>query len=95
MARPRPDLPDPQAIRALIDQDGRLAVRVTPGARMEAVTVDSGMLCVKTRARAQDGAANEAVRGLLAKALEIAPSRVHLLRGATSRAKLFAVRRAV
>ena len=43
---------------------------------------------MKVRAKPQDGAANAAVLGLLAKALGTAPSRLHLLRGATSREKL-------
>ena len=35
--------------------------------------------------------ANEAVRQMLAKALGLAPSRIEMLRGATSREKLFRV----
>ena len=37
MARAKTDLPPAGAIRALADDEGRLAVRVTPGAREEAV----------------------------------------------------------
>lgn len=33
MARPAPSLPDAAALRARIDESGRLAVKVTPGAR--------------------------------------------------------------
>lgn len=88
MARPKPDLPPADAVRALADSEGRLAVRVTPGARSESVSVEDGRVLVKVRAKPQDGAANEAVLGLLADALGIATSRLRLLRGATSREKL-------
>lgn len=43
---------------------------------------------VKVRAKPQDGEANEAVLGLLARALGVAASRVEMLRGATGRDKL-------
>ena len=43
---------------------------------------------VKVRAKPQDGKANDAVLGLLAQALGVAPSRLSLLRGATGRDKL-------
>jgi uncharacterized protein YggU (UPF0235/DUF167 family) len=88
VAKPKPDLPSAEAIRALADAEGRLALRATPGARVEGIAVENGRLTVKTRAKPQDGAANEAVLALLAKALGVAPSRLQLLRGATSREKL-------
>ena len=91
MARPKADLPDSGAVRALIDGEGRLAVRVTPGARVEALEVAEGKLTAKVRAKPQDGKANDAVRDLLAAALGLAPSRLELLRGATSREKQFRV----
>lgn len=77
-----------EAIRALADAEGRLAIRVTPGARTQSVTIENGRVLVKTRAKPQDGAANDAVLGLLAQALGCPPSRLTLLRGATSREKL-------
>lgn len=88
MARPRADLPPPEAIRALADPAGRLAVRVTPGAREQGVIVVDGQVAVKVRAKPQDGAANLAVIALLAEALGCAPSKLSVLRGATSRDKL-------
>lgn len=91
MARPKPDLPDPAALRACIDGEGRLAVRATPGARDQSVTLVDGAVQVKVRAPADKGAANEAVMALLAEALDLPPSRLTLLRGATSRQKLFRV----
>ena len=89
MARPKPALPAPDQIRALIDGAGRLAVRVTPGARVEALEITGGQLTAKVRAVPEDGKANAAVIALLAQALGIAPSRIELLRGATSRDKQF------
>lgn len=88
MARPKADLPPADAIRALADDAGRLALRVTPGARVQGIAVADGRVEVKVRAKPQDGAANDAVIELLAEALGIAPSRITLLRGATSREKL-------
>ena len=91
MARPKPDLPPTEAIRELVDGDGRLAVRVTPGARSEGIAIEAGRVSVKVRAKPQDGAANDAVIALLAIALAIAPSRIELLRGASSRSKLLRI----
>ena len=88
MARPRADLPEATAIRALADGAGRLAVRVTPGARSEALEVVDGRLFARVRARPEDGKATAAVLELLATALGVATSRLHLLRGATVREKL-------
>lgn len=88
MAKPKADLPPADAIRALADGQGRLALRVMPGARVAGIAIVDGLLQVKVRARPEAGAANEAVLDLLAKALGTAPSRIILLRGATSREKL-------
>lgn len=91
MARPAPSLPDPAALRARIDAGGRLAVKVTPGAREESVTLAEDAVLVKVRAPADKGAANDAVIAVVARALGLAPSRLTMLRGATSRQKLLAV----
>ena len=88
MARLKPDLPSAEAIRSLADSEGRLALRVTPGARSETIELGEGRLFVKVRAKPHDGAANEAVLTLLAEALGIATSRMRLLRGATAREKV-------
>lgn len=88
MARIRVKTPDPDAIFALADEQGRLALRVTPGARQIAMEIGDGKLLVKVRAKPEDGAANQAVIALLAEALGVAPSRLSLLRGASSREKL-------
>lgn len=89
MARPKTDLPEAEAVRALLDGEARLAVRVTPGARSESLEIAEGRLLAKVRAKPEDGKANAAVAGLLAEALGVASSRLELLRGATSREKQF------
>lgn len=91
MARPAPSLPDAAALRARIDESGRLAVKVTPGACEEAVTLTDNAVLVKVRAPADKGAANAAVLQVVARALGLAPSRVSLLRGGTSRQKVLKV----
>lgn len=82
-------MPGPDAVRALVDAQGRLTLRVTPGARTEALEIVEGRLLAKVRAPAEDGKANAAVCALLSRALSVAPSRLELLRGATSREKQF------
>ena len=91
MARPAPDLPPAAVLAGRIDPQGRLAVRVSPGARGEGIVVEAQRVLVRVRAKPQDGAANVAVLALLARALGIAPSRLRLLRGDTGRDKLIGV----
>ena len=69
--------------------EGRLALRATPGGRVESLVIEDGRLIAKVRAKPQDGEANLTVIALLAQALGCAPSHITLLRGATSREKLF------
>jgi uncharacterized protein YggU (UPF0235/DUF167 family) len=88
VSRPPAALPPAEAIRALADSDGRLAVRVTPGAKTEMLEIVDGRLCVKVRAKPEDGKANAAVLALLGRALGVGISRLEMLRGATSREKL-------
>jgi len=88
MAKVRPEFPAAETIRALADGEGRLAVRATPGARVEALEIVDGKLLAKVRAKPEDGKANAAVLALLGQALGVATSRLELLRGATSREKL-------
>ena len=88
MARPGIDAPPAEAILALADAEGRLALRVTPGARSQGIEIGDGVVLVKVRARAREGEANEAVLALLAAALGVPTSRLKMLRGATGRDKL-------
>lgn len=73
-------------------QSGReIAVRVTPRAARNAVALDGDMIRVTVTVVPEDGKANAAVIKLLAKALGVAKSRLVLVRGATSRDKVFRV----
>ncbi len=65
------------------------ALRVTPRARREELTRDATGLKAAVFAPPEDGKANAAVQALLAHALGVAKSRLVLLRGATSRDKVF------
>lgn len=91
MARPKTDLPSADALRALADDAGRLAVRVTPGAKVEGIEIADGRVLVKVRAKPEDGKATAAVIALVAAALGVAPSKLEMLRGATSREKLLQI----
>jgi uncharacterized protein len=76
----------------------QLRVRVTPRGGRDAVegveTLSDGRAAVKARVRAapEGGAANEALRRVLAKALGCPPSAVALQAGATTRIKTFCIR---
>lgn len=87
MPRPKADLPDPAALWDLVAGD-QLRIRVTPGARTEAISVEDGRVLVKVRAKPSDGAANAAVVKLVARALGVVTSRCRIVRGATSREKV-------
>ncbi|MFM9935938.1 MAG: DUF167 domain-containing protein [Novosphingobium sp.] len=91
MARPKAEFPSAAALRALADGHGRLAVRVTPGARSEGIEIAGGRVLVKVRTKPEDGKATVAVTDMLATALGLPPSQLTLLRGATSREKLFRI----
>lgn len=92
MARAPTATPPAEAILALADADGRLAIRATPNARADAVMLPAEgappVLAVRTTATPEDGRANEAVLTLLATALGRPRSALTLLRGATARDKL-------
>ena len=69
-------------------------VKVKPGSRKGPLveTAVDGELIVYVRQPAVEGKTNEAVVRLLAKHLGVAPSRLVLVSGATSRVKRFRVR---
>jgi hypothetical protein len=70
----------------------RLRLRVTPGARADAVTgVHAGALKVSVTAVPDRGRANDAVVRLLAEVLDLAPSAVTITAGHGSRNKTAAV----
>ena len=67
-------LPTPHpvaALRALADGEGRLAVRVTPGARSEGIEITDGRVLVKVRTKPEDGKASAAVLALLSAGLSL------------------------
>jgi hypothetical protein len=68
-------------------------VRVTPRAGRDEVTGvgEVGELLVKVRAAPADGAANMALLRTIAAAAGVAPSRLQLVRGATSRTKIVSI----
>jgi uncharacterized protein (TIGR00251 family) len=68
---------------------GRLAVRVQPRARRDEIAGErGGSLLVRVRAPPLEGKANAAVCRLLARRLGLAPGRVAVVRGVSSRDKL-------
>lgn len=66
-----------------------LAVRVTPNARRAGVDLVEGQIRIQVTETPEAGKATEAVRAALARALGVAKTRLTLVRGATSRDKLF------
>lgn len=91
MGKLKASLPPADAVRALVDCDGVLVVRVTPNAREETLTIEQGKLRARVNAVPEDGKANRAVLRLVAKALGTAPSRIELVRGATARDKVLRI----
>ena len=69
----------------------RITVTVKPGSKSPGIEQNGDTLIVRVRERAIEGAANEAVIRAIAEHYGVAPSRVTLLRGATSRTKVFEV----
>lgn len=73
----------------LAHDGAEIRLRVTPRARRNAISLEDGLIRVHVTAPPEDGKANAAVAKLLAKSLGVAKSRLTLLRGASSRDKLF------
>ncbi len=69
----------------------RVAVRLTPRASAEAVTVDGETLRVRVTAPPIDGRANVALVRLLAKRLRVARGAVRIVSGQAARQKLVEV----
>jgi uncharacterized protein len=74
-----------------------VSVRATPKGGPDSIdgigTLDDGTCILKIRVRAApaDGAANDALARVLAKAVGVPPSRVTLLQGAAGRRKVFRI----
>lgn len=66
-----------------------IAVRVTPNARQPEIERKDGQIMIRVSEPPEAGRATEAARAALAKAMGVAKTRLTLVRGATSREKLF------
>jgi uncharacterized protein YggU (UPF0235/DUF167 family) len=73
----------------LVQPDATFAVRVTPNARRAGIELADGVIRISVTAPPEGGRATEAARTALAEALGVAKTRLALVRGATSRDKLF------
>lgn len=68
----------------------RITVIAKPGSRVASVKLlEPGRYEIAVTQRAEKGKANDAVRRALAEHLRVAPSRLSLLMGASSRTKVF------
>jgi uncharacterized protein (TIGR00251 family) len=72
-------------------EGAEIAVRVTPKASRDRIVVEEGQIRVYVTTVPEDGKANAAVQKILAKALGIPKSRLTLIRGQTSRDKVFRI----
>jgi uncharacterized protein YggU (UPF0235/DUF167 family) len=81
----RPALPD---LSALARPGAELAVRVTPNARRAGLEPGAPIRISVTEVP-EDGRATAAAQEMLARALGVAKTRLVLVRGATSRDKVF------
>ena len=78
-------------LRGFAEPSRIFAVRVTPNASREQVTLDGERFLVRVTCPPEDGKANKAVTKLLAKTLGVPPTRLTLVKGQTGRDKLFQV----
>ena len=71
----------------------KISAKIKPNSRHreEVIANDDGSLTVYTKAPAIEGRANLAAVKLIAKYYGVAPSRVKLVRGVTSRNKMFEI----
>ena len=73
-------------------REARLGVRVTPrGGRDEIEGVRDGILQMRVSAAPADGAANAAVTRLIALALDVPPTSIRVISGASARRKVLAI----
>ena len=72
-------------------EGAEIAVRVTPKASRDRILVEDDTIRVYVTTLPEDGKANKAVVKLLSKALGVPKTRLDLIRGATSRDKMFRI----
>ena len=68
-----------------------LHVAVKPGSKRPGIAYENGRFVLRVRERAVDGAANDACLRALGEALALPRSAIVLVRGATSRLKIFSI----
>ena len=71
----------------------RIDVVVKPGAKRPGIAQESGLLVVRVRERAVEGAANAACVRAIAERFGVAPSAVTLTSGARGRHKRFTIQK--
>jgi uncharacterized protein YggU (UPF0235/DUF167 family) len=77
---------------AKVTKNLRITCQIKPGVKHEeSVKLGCGLYVVNVKAQAIDGKANDAAQQLLARHFEVAPSLVVLVRGHTSKYKVFDV----
>ncbi len=72
-------------------EGAEIAVRVTPKASRDRILFEDDTIRVYVTTVPEDGKANKAVVKLLSKALGVPKTRLDLIRGATSRDKVFRI----
>ena len=72
-------------------EGAEIAVRVTPKASRDRILFEADTIRVYVTTVPEDGKANKAVVKLLSKALGVPKTRLDLIRGATSRDKVFRI----
>jgi uncharacterized protein YggU (UPF0235/DUF167 family) len=80
---------DKGTLAHLAVEGSEFAVRVTPGAAQDRIAAGDRAIRIHVTAPPEDGRATRAAQVVLARALGVAKSRLVLLRGATSRDKVF------
>jgi uncharacterized protein YggU (UPF0235/DUF167 family) len=79
-------------LAAALDSPDILNITVKPGSRRPGLSTENGVLVLRVRERAIEGAANEACVRALAAAYGVSPSAVALVSGFRRRRKRFAIR---
>lgn len=79
--------PTSQSIRALLNDEDELALRVVPRAKIERAAIENRALKLWTRTAPEDGTATKAVLAQVAALLDVPVRDVVLVSGANSRKK--------
>ena len=90
--------PSPESILAMVDEKGRIAVKVTPNAGENAILMpaegpEATQLLVRVTATPEDGKANGVVLKLLSKALGVPKTALTIVHGSKARVKTIEISR--